>query len=347
MRLNFNVLNLNSRDVGIDLGTANILVTLKGKGIILNEPSVVAIDKQTNSIIATGREAKEMLGRTPDKIKAIRPLKDGVIADFTATQMLLKNIIQKICKRYGIGRLRAVVGVPSGITEVEKRAVEESILQAGAREVYLIEEPVAAAIGAGLEIAEPNGNIVIDIGGGTTEVAVISLGGIVVSDSLRIAGDELDEAIINYVKKELDLAIGETTAEEIKINLGCALPLMSIESMEIRGRDLNTGLPKVLEINSEQVRCAMEEPISQIVEVIKMALEKTPPELSSDVMERGIILTGGGALIRNLDKLINEKTGIPVYITDAPLNAVVRGAGKALDDLEKLKNVLASSRKLK
>lgn len=347
MRLNFNVLNLNSRDVGIDLGTANILVTLKGKGIILNEPSVVAIDKETNSIIATGREAKEMLGRTPEKIKAIRPLKDGVIADFTATQMLLKNIVQKICRRYGIGRLRAVVGVPSGITEVEKRAVEESILQAGAREVYLIEEPVAAAIGAGLEIAEPNGNIVIDIGGGTTEVAVISLGGIVVSDSLRIAGDELDEAIVNYVKKELDLAIGETTAEEIKINLGCALPLMSIESMEIRGRDLNTGLPKVLEINSEQVRTAMEEPIAQIVDVIKMALEKTPPELSSDVMERGIILTGGGALIRNLDKLISQKTGIPVYITDAPLNAVVRGAGKALDDLEKLKNVLASSRKLK
>lgn len=347
MRLNFNVLNLNSRDVGIDLGTANILVTLKGKGIILNEPSVVAIDKETNSIIATGREAKEMLGRTPEKIKAIRPLKDGVIADFTATQMLLKNIVQKICRRYGIGRLRAVVGVPSGITEVEKRAVEESILQTGAREVYLIEEPVAAAIGAGLEIAEPNGNIVIDIGGGTTEVAVISLGGIVVSDSLRIAGDELDEAIVNYVKKELDLAIGETTAEEIKINLGCALPLMSIESMEIRGRDLNTGLPKVLEINSEQVRTAMEEPIAQIVDVIKMALEKTPPELSSDVMERGIILTGGGALIRNLDKLISQKTGIPVYITDAPLNAVVRGAGKALDDLEKLKNVLASSRKLK
>lgn len=347
MKPNFNFLNLNSRDIGIDLGTANILATLKGKGIILNEPSVVAIDKETNSIIATGREAKEMLGRTPEKIKAIRPLKDGVIADFTATQMLLKNIVQKICKRYGIGRLRAVVGVPSGITEVEKRAVEESILQAGAREVYLIEEPVAAAIGAGLEIAEPNGNIVIDIGGGTTEVAVISLGGIVVSDSLRIAGDELDEAIVNYVKKELDLAIGETTAEEIKINLGCAQPLMSIESMEVRGRDLNTGLPKVLEINSEQVRSAMEEPISQIVDVIKMALEKTPPELSSDVMERGIILTGGGALIRNLDKLISEKTGIPVYITDAPLNAVVRGTGKALDDLEKLKNVLASSRKMK
>ena len=347
MKLNLSFLNLNSRDIGIDLGTGNILVTLKGKGIILNEPSVVAIDKETNKIIATGREAKEMLGRTPEKIKAVRPLKDGVIADFTATQMLLKNIVQKICKRYNIGRLRAVVGVPSGITEVEKRAVEETILQAGAREVYLIEEPVAAAIGAGLEIAEPSGNIVVDIGGGTTEVAVISLGGIVVSDSLRIAGDELDEAIINYVKKEMNLAIGQTTAEEVKIKVGCAMPLVSIETMIIRGRDLNTGLPKVLEITSEQVREAMEEPISNIIDIIKMALEKTPPELSSDVMERGIILTGGGALIKNLDKLITQRTGIPVYITDAPLNAVVRGTGKALEDLEKVKSVLDSSRKIK
>ena len=347
MKLNLNFLNLNSRDIGIDLGTANIVVTLKGKGVILNEPSVIAIDKETNTIIATGREAKEMLGRTPEKIKAVRPIKDGVIADFTATQMLLRNIIQKVCRRYNISRLRAVVGVPSGITEVEQRAVEESILQAGAREVYLIEEPIAAAIGAGLEIAEPNGNIVVDIGGGTTEVAVISLGGIVVCDSLRIAGDELDEAIESYIKREMNLAIGETSAEEIKINLGCALPLMSIEEMEIRGRDLSTGLPKVLKINSEQVREALEEPIAQIIEVIKVALEKTPPELSSDVMERGIILTGGGALIKNIDKLISQKTGIPVYITEAPLNAVVRGTGRALDDLEKLKSVLASSRKIK
>lgn len=347
MKLNFNFLDLTARDIGIDLGTANILITLKGKGIVLNEPSVVAIDKKTNTVLATGQEAKKMLGRTPDNIKAVKPMKDGVIADFTATQILLKTLVQKICRRYNISRLRAVVGVPSGITEVEKRAVEESILQAGAKEVYLIEEPVAAAIGAGLEIAEPNGNIVVDIGGGTTEVAVISLGGVVVCDSLRIAGDELDEAIINYVKKELNLAIGQTTAEEIKINLGCAKPLMSIETMQIRGRDLNTGLPKVLEISSEQVMIAMAETISQIVEVVKVALEKTPPELSSDVMERGIILTGGGALIRNLDKLINEKTGIPVYISDTPLNAVVRGTGKALEDIEKLKSVLASSRKIK
>ena len=347
MKLNLDFLNLNSKDIGIDLGTANIVATLKGKGIVFNEPSVVAIDKETNSIIATGREAKEMLGRTPEKIKAVRPIKDGVIADFTATQMLLKNIVQKICRRYNIGRLRVVIGVPSGITEVEERAVEETILQAGAREVYLIEEPIAAAIGAGLEIAEPNGNIVVDIGGGTTEVAVVSLGGIVVSDSLRIAGDELDEAIINYVKKELNLAIGQTIAEEVKINIGCALPLVAMEEMEIRGRDLSTGLPKVMQINSEQVRQAIEEPISQIIDIIKITLEKTPPELSSDVMERGIILTGGGALIKNIDKLIMQKTGIPVYITESPLNAVVRGTGKALEDIEKLKSVLAGSKKLK
>ena len=347
MNFNFKFLNPTLRDMGIDLGTGNIVVTVKGKGIILNEPSVVAIDKETNTILATGKEAKDMLGRTPDKIKAVRPLKDGVIADFTATQMLLKNLVQKLCKKYGIARLRVVVGVPSGITEVEERAVEESILQAGAKEVYLIEEPLAAAIGAGLEISEPNGNIIVDIGGGTTEVAVISLGGIVTSDSLRIAGDELDEAIINYVKREMNLAIGQTTAETIKINIGCAMPLVSVETMEVRGRDLNTGLPEVLEITSEQVREAMEEPISQIIDVIKMTLEKTPPELSSDVMERGIILTGGGALIRNLDKLISQKTGIPVYITDEPLNAVVRGTGKAVEDLEKLKSVLASSKKIK
>ena len=239
MKLNF--LNLTAKDIGVDLGTSNILITLKGKGIILNEPSVVAVDQKNNSIIATGFEAKEMLGRTPEKIKAVRPIQDGVIADFTATQILLKHLIQKVCRKYNIAKLRVVVGVPSGITEVEKRAVQESVLQAGAKEVYLIEEPVAAAIGAGLEIAEPNGNIVVDIGGGTTEVAVISLGGIVVCDSVRVAGDELDEAIINYVKKELNLAIGKTTAEDIKIRLGCAMPLVTVESAEIRGRDLNTG----------------------------------------------------------------------------------------------------------
>ena len=345
MKLNFNFLNLSFRDIGMDLGTANILVTLKGKGIILNEPSVVAMDTVTGKIVATGSEAKEMLGRTPDKIRAVRPMKDGVIADFTATRLLLKNLIQKVCKKYNIIRLRAVVGVPSGITEVEERAVEEAIIQAGAREVYLIEEPVAAAIGSNMKIEEPSGNMIVDIGGGTTEVAVISLGGTVVSNSLRIAGDEIDEAIINYIKKELNLAIGQTIAENIKINIGSAMPLMTKETMEIRGRDLNTGLPKTIEVNSEQIQEAMSEPVSEIVEMIKATLEKTPPELLSDIMEKGIVIAGGGALIKNLDKLINQETGMPVVIADNPLNAVVRGTGKTLEDLEKLKTALKNSRR--
>ena len=337
--------NFTSKDIGIDLGTANMLVTLKGKGIIIKEPSVVAIDKKTGEILASGNEAKEMLGRTPERIKAVRPLKDGVIADFTATQLMLKNIIQKVCKRYGISRLRVVVGVPSGITEVEERAVEESVLQAGAKEVYLIEEPMAAAIGANLDVAEPSGNIIVDIGGGTTEVAVISLGGIVVSHSLRIAGDELDEDIVNYVKKEMGLAIGETTAEEIKKNIGCATPLMTTETMEIRGRDLNTGLPKNVIITSEQVEQAIKESIMEIVDIIKQTLEKTPPELASDIMEKGIVLAGGGALIKNLDKLLSEKTGMPVFVAEEPLDCVVKGTGKTLEDLERLKTVLINARR--
>lgn len=345
MKINFNFLNLSFKDIGIDLGTANILVTLKGKGIILNEPSVVAIDNITGQILATGNEAKEMLGRTPEKIRAVRPIKDGVIADFTATRLLLKNIVQKVCKRYNITRLRVVVGVPSGITEVEERALEEAIVQAGAREVYLIEEPVAAAIGADMEIAEPSGNIIVDIGGGTTEVAVISLGGIVVSNSIRTAGDELDEAIVNYIKRELNLAIGLTTAEEIKKKIGCAMSLMTTESMEVRGRDLNTGLPKNIIVTSEQIEEAMREQINDIVDAIKMTLEKTPPELSSDVMEKGIVLAGGGALIRNLDKLISQRTGTPVLIEENPLDCIVRGIGKTLEDLEKLKTILANSTK--
>ena len=345
MKFNFKFFNLSFKDIGMDLGTANIVVTLKGKGIILNEPSVVAIDNITGKIVATGSEAKEMLGRTPEKIRAVRPLKDGVIADFTATRLLLKNIIQKICRKYNIVRLRAVVGVPSGITEVEERAVEEAIVQAGTKEVYLIDEPIAAAIGAGIEISEPSGNIIVDIGGGTTEVAVISLGGIVVSNSLRIAGDEIDEAIINYIKKEMNLAIGQTTAEEIKIKIGCALPLMTKETMEIRGRDLNTGLPRNIEITSEQIQEAMADPINDIIDVVKSTLEKTPPELASDIMEKGIVLAGGGALIKNIDKLIGEKTGMPVIVAENPLNCVVKGTGKTLDDLEKLKTVLINSRK--
>lgn len=337
--------SLKSKDIGIDLGTANTLVTLKGKGVILKEPSVVAIDRRTGNILATGHEAKEMLGRTPETIKAVRPLKDGVIADFTATQLMLKNIVTKVCQRYNAGRPRVVVGVPSGITEVEERAVEESVLRAGAREVYLIEEPMAAAIGANLDVAEPTGNIIVDIGGGTTEVAVISLGGVVVSHSLRIAGDELDEDIVDYVKKEMGLAIGDTTAEEIKIEIGCAAPLMTEMSMEIRGRDLTNGLPRNVVITSSQVEDAMRNSINEIVEIVKTTLEKTPPELASDIVEKGIVLAGGGALIKNLDKLLSQKTGMPVYIAENPLECVVKGTGKTLEDLERLKSVLINARK--
>ena len=336
---------LKSKDIGIDLGTANTLVTLKGKGVILKEPSVVAIDRRSGNILATGYEAKEMLGRTPETIKAVRPLKDGVIADFTATQLMLKNIVSKVCQRYNAGRPRVVVGVPSGITEVEERAVEESVLRAGAKEVYLKEEPMAAAIGANLDVAEPTGNIIVDIGGGTTEVAVISLGGVVISNSLRTAGDELDEDIVNYIKREMGLAIGETTAEEIKIEIGCALPLMTEASMEVRGRDLGNGLPRNVIVTSTQIEEAMHDSINEIVEVVKATLEKTPPELASDIVEKGIVLAGGGALIRNLDKLLSQKTEMPVYIAEDPLECVVKGTGKTLEDLERLKTVLINARK--
>lgn len=336
-----------SKDIGIDLGTANILVTLKGKGIVLKEPSVVAINRRNGNIVATGNEAKEMLGRTPEQIKAVRPMKDGVIADFTATQLMLKNIIGKVGKRYNIGRPRVVVGVPSGITEVEERAVEEAVMQAGAKEVYLIEEPTAAAIGASLDVGEPSGNIIVDIGGGTTEVAVISLGGIVVSHSLRVAGDELDEEIVNYIKREMNLAVGDTTAEQIKMQLGCAMPLMTEMSMEIRGRDLTTGLPRNMTITSTQVEEAIKESITKIVDIVKLTLEKTPPELAADIMEKGIVLAGGGALIKNLDKLLSTETGMPVYIADEPLDCVVRGAGKTLEDIERLGRVLVNARNKK
>ena len=288
---------------------------------------------------------KKCFGRTPTEIKAVRPLKDGVIADFTATQLMLKNLITKVCQRYNVVRPRVVVGVPSGITEVEERAVEESVLQAGAKEVYLIEEPMAAAIGANIDVAEPSGSIIVDIGGGTTEVAVISLGGIVVSHSLKTAGDELDENIINYIKKELNLAIGETTAEEIKLQIGCALPLMTDVPMEIRGRDLGSGLPRTIQIFSSQIQEAMAESIHEIIEGVKQTLEKTPPELASDIMEKGIVLAGGGALIQNLDKLLSIRTGMPVYIAENPLDCVVKGTENTIEDLERLKNVLINSRK--
>lgn len=290
---------------------------------------------------------KKCFGRTPEQIKAVRPLKDGVIADFTATQLMLKNIIEKVARRYNIGKPRVVVGVPSGITEVEERAVEESILQAGAKEVYLLEEPMAAAIGASIDVEEPSGSIIVDIGGGTTEVAVISLGGVVISHSLRVAGDELDEDIVNYIKREMNLAIGETTAEQIKMQIGCAMPLMTEMSMEVRGRDLTDGLPRNVIVTSVQIEEAIKESILKIVDIVKVTLEKTPPELASDIMEKGIVLAGGGALIKNMDKLLSLETGMPVYIAEEPLDCVVRGTGKTLEDLENLKSVLINSRKRK
>lgn len=334
-----------TKDIGIDLGTANTLVHLKGKGIIIREPSVVAIDKYTGQVVAVGTEAKEMLGRTPENLNAIRPLKDGVIADFTATKMMLKHLVNKACQRYVIARPRVVVCVPSGVTEVEERAVEEATINAGAKEAYLMEEPMAAAIGAGLRVGDPSGTMIVDIGGGTSEISVISLGGIVTSKSLRIAGDELNEAIINYVKREFNIAIGETTAEEVKINIGCAYPSMTTEEMDIKGRDLQTGLPRTVTITSVQAEEAMKEVIMQILDGIKMTLEKTPPELAADIMINGITLSGGGALIKNIDRLISLETGIPVNIANNPLDCVVKGAGKVLEDLDALKSVLINSRK--
>ena len=291
------------------------------------------------------KKQKRCFGRTPETIKAIRPLQDGVIADFTATQLMLKNIIQKVSKRYNIGRPKVVVGVPSGITEVEERAVEESVMQAGAREVYLIEEPMAAAIGAGLDVGEPSGNMVIDIGGGTTEVAVISLGGIVLSHSLRVAGDELDEDIVNYIKREENLIIGQTQAEQVKIEVGSAMPLITQMNMELKGRDLATGLPRTILINSSQIQEAMQESISEIVDVVKSTLEKTPPELAADLMQKGIVITGGGALIKNLDKLLIQETQMPVYPADEPLDAVARGTERVLENIEKLRSVLINSKR--
>ena len=328
-----------SKDIGIDLGTANILVTVKGKGIVLKEPSVVAIDRKTGNIMATGNEAKEMLGRTPEQIKAVRPLKDGVIADFTATQLMLKNLIEKVGKRYNVGKPRVVVGVPSGITEVEERAVEESVIQAGAKEVYLIEEPMAAAIGAGLPIQEPSGNMVVDIGGGTTEVAVISLSGIVYANSVRVGGDEMDDNIVNYIKRQYNLLIGTATAEDLKIKLGSAFPLENEIKTEIKGRDLVTGIPKTIEISDSEIREALKESITKIVDAVRIALEQTPPELSADIVDRGIVLTGGGALLKNLDKRLSHETGLPIIVSDDPLKAVVLGSGKVLDDIDLLRKV--------
>ena len=336
-----------AKDIGIDLGTANTLVHVKGRGIVVREPSVVAINRKTNTILAVGDEAKNMIGRTPGDIVAIRPMKDGVIADFDVTQSMLKYFIKKAFSGGFMSKPRVVICVPSGVTEVEKRAVEEATLQAGAKEAYLIEEPMAAAIGANLPVEEPSGSMIVDIGGGTSEVAVISLGGIVTSKSLRIAGDEFDEAIVHYVKKEYNLMIGERTAEAIKMTIGAAYPKPKEQYMEVRGRDLITGLPKNLSISSAEIMEALKEPINSIVDSIKYTLEKTPPELASDIMDRGIMLAGGGALLSGLDKLIKEETGMSVMVAENPLDCVAIGAGKVLDEIETLKRVLISPRKLK
>lgn len=339
-----------SKDMGIDLGTANTLVYEKGKGIVVNEPSVVAINTLTREVLAVGNEAKEMIGRTPGNIVAIRPMKDGVIADYDVTQAMLKYFIDKAYTRSLFGpKPRVVVCVPSGVTEVEKRAVMEATIGAGAKstDAYLIEEPMAAAIGAGLPVEDPSGSMVVDIGGGTSEVAVISLGGIVASKSLRVAGDEIDSYIINYIKKEYNLAIGERTAEEIKLSIGCAYPREKEEEMNIRGRDLISGLPKTTTVTSNEVLEAISEPVWAIIESIKQTLEATPPELAADIMEFGITLTGGGALLSGLNTLITNETGMPVHIAESPLDCVVLGTGKVLEQIETLRNVLVSPKKLR
>jgi rod shape-determining protein MreB len=327
------ITNFLTNDVAIDLGTANTLVFVKGNGIVLNEPSVVAIDQGSRKAYAVGLEAKQMLGKTPEHIAAVRPMKDGVIADFQITEMMLREFIRKSQKKKLFIRPRIVIAVPSGITEVEKRAVRDSAEHAGAREVFLIAEPIAAAIGVGLPVDKPSGNMIIDIGGGTTEIAVIALDGIVANSSIRVGGDELDEAIVNYVKRTYNLLIGEQTAEHIKIKIGTAVKLEKPLEMEVKGRDLVAGIPKNLKLTSEEIRDAISEPISQIVEALKSALEQTPPELAADIVDRGIVMTGGGSLLRGLDTLLKEETNLPINVVDDPLLCVVLGAGKVLDNV--------------
>ncbi len=330
------------RDMAVYLGTANTLVYVRGRGIVLNEPSVVAVNQDNGAILAVGSEAKKMIGRTPGNIVAIRPLKDGVIADFDTTERMLRYFIQKVHRRRYLAKPRIVVCVPSGITGVEQRAVKDAGYAAGARKVYIIEEPMAAAIGAGLPIHEPTGNMVVDIGGGTTEVAVISLGGIVVAQSIRTGGDELDQAIINWVKREFSLLLGERTAEEIKMAIGSACRLPDDVDAEIRGRDLATGLPKTILVSADDIRKALEEPVNAIVNAVKSTLDKTPPELASDLMDRGIVITGGGALLRGLDERLRQEANMPIHIAEQPLNAVAIGSGKCIEEFEALEKVLIS-----
>jgi len=330
------------RDMAVDLGTANTLVYVRGRGVVLNEPSVVAINQTSGGILAVGADAKRMIGRTPGNIVAIRPLKDGVIADFDTTERMLRYFIQKVHKRRHLAKPRIVVCVPSGITGVEQRAVKDAGYAAGARKVYIIEEPMAAAIGAGLPVHEPMGNMVVDIGGGTTEVAVISLGGIVTAQSIRVGGDELDNAIIHYVKKEYSLLLGERTSEEIKMAIGSAFPIPDEPHAEIRGRDLVSGLPKTIVVSAEEIRKALEEPVNQIVDAVKTTLDKCPPELSGDIMDRGIVLTGGGALLKGLDERLKHETGMPILIADNPLDSVAMGSGKCVEEFEALQQVLIS-----
>ncbi len=334
-----------SNDIGIDLGTANTLVFVRGQGIVLNEPSVVAIEVATGKILAIGADARRMLGRTPGEITAIRPLKDGVIADFEITERLLSDFIKRVVRHKFLMKPRIVICVPSGITEVEKRAVRDSAENAGARDVFLIQEPMAAAIGVGLPVDQPSGIMIIDIGGGTSEIAVIALNGIVNNTSIRIAGDEMNEAIVTYLKKNYNLLIGELTAEDIKMKIGSAFELEREESLEIKGRDLVAGVPKNIKISSAQVREALEEPISSIIEAVKLSLEQTPPELASDILDRGIVLTGGGALLRGLDKRIRHETNLPVIVADDPLTCVARGTGFVLENMHKYSKVLIRSRR--
>jgi rod shape-determining protein MreB and related proteins len=337
-----NTLAFLGRDMAVDLGTANTLIYVRGRGIVLNEPSVVALNLNTGQVVAVGTEAKRMIGRTPGYIVAIRPLKDGVIADFDVTERMLRYFIQKVHKRRHLAKPRIVIAVPSGLTGVEQSAVKEAAHQAGARRVYIFEEPLAAAIGAGLPVNEPMGNMVVDIGGGTTEVAVVSLGGIVVSQSIRVAGDEFDHAIITYAKKEYSLMLGERTAEQIKISIGSAFPAEDEPQTEVRGRDLVTGLPKTVIMAAVEIRRAIEEPLSVIVDAVKSTLDKCPPELAGDVMDRGIALAGGGALLRGLDDRLREETGLPVHLADDPLQSVALGTGRCVEDFEALGQIMLS-----